>query len=289
MSDDRSKAPSDAKCDDTEEPVIVNKPSTDKSKQGYSQFEIRLTETAPPPLGSKPKDADLANTIFWLLSNKMGLPLPSSTVAHVYADKSSFIEGLIEVGGETSEMATKKVNTFGAFASRKGLLLRSDSLARMPLTSRAEIFAHELTHISQCKLGEGGRRWPAQWLREGHADWEAFQVLEIMGLRPFSESRARFISAIKASPTAASAFPDLDALDTIAKWIDAKNRFGRPGTYGQSFLAVDWLIERYGHAKLIELLGKYGSASESGKAWRSVYPISQRQFINEFHNRLQTL
>lgn len=304
MTDDRSKAPKQAICGDAEQHLLrqiqksdkqktpqqnIDYKNTDKTKPGYSQFEIRRTDTTPPPLESKPKDAELANAIFWILSNKLDLPLPSVTVAHVYTDKMSFIDGLMQVGGETSEMAAKKVNTFGAFASRKGLLLRSDLLSRMSLTSRAGLFAHELTHISQFKLGEGGRRWPAQWIREGHAAWVSYQVLEIMGMRPFSESRAMVVRSIKSSTTALNSFPDLGALDSMGKWVEAKSSLGRPATYGQSFLAVDWMIERYGHTKLIELMGKYASDSESEKAWRIVYPITQRQFINEFHSRLKSI
>jgi hypothetical protein len=299
LTDDRSKAPKQSKCDDIVQHEIIPAQHTDNQtlykkdanagNHGHSQFEIRRSETSPPPLGSKPKDAELANAIFWILSNRLDLPLPSATVAHVYTGKMAFIDGLMQVGGETNEMATKKVDNFAAFASRRGLLLRSDLLSRMSLTSRAGLFAHELTHISQFKLGEGGRRWPAQWIREGHASWVSYKVLEIMGLRPFSVSRAMVVRSIKTSSTPINSFPDLDTLDNMGKWVEAKSRLGRPATYGQSFLAVDWMIERYGHAKLLELMEKYASDSESGKAWRIVYPFSHRQFIDEFRDRLKSI
>ena len=300
MTDDRSKAPKQATCKDTaEQPVIIRtrntdeqtsyKQNSDTGNNGFTLFEIRLTESAPPPLGLKPTDADLANAIFWVLGNKLGLPLPSSTTAYVYTDKSSFIDGLIQIGGETSEMATKKVNTFAAFTARKGLLLRRDLLARMSLNLRAKIFAHELTHISQYQLGVGGRRWPAQWLREGHADWVAYQTLDSMGLRTFNESRAMVVHAIKTSPTTVHSFPDLDALANMGKWVDSKKQLGEQATYGQSFLAVEWLIERYGQAKLLEYFRRYATDKIPGRTWQSVYPISYRQFKDEFRNSLESL
>ena len=55
------------------------------------------------------------------------------------------------------------------------------------------IFAHELTHVSQRKLAEGGRGGAAQWILEGHADWVKVQVLDLLGFRPYRESRDEIV------------------------------------------------------------------------------------------------
>ena len=67
------------------------------------------------------------------------------------------------------------------------------------------------------------------------------------------------------------------------------NQLGAPSTYGQAFLAVDWLIERYGSAKLLEFLGRFALQTAPREHWRTVFPISYRQFIDEFRARLEAL
>ena len=287
-SDNRSTAPKYAECDDADKPETLHKKNTDKSNHGYSQFEIRLTESPPPALGDNPSNSELANAIFWLLGNKLDMPLPRASKVILYPDKPSFIEGLIE-SGQSHENAAKRAQHSKAVTHRNSILMRGDLLSHMTLLSRTALFAHELTHISQHELSDDGRRRAARWICEGHAEWSTFKILDIMGLRTFNESRARVIRAIKSSPTAVNSFPDIDTLTGTGKWLDARNEFGRPETYGQSFLAVDWLIERYGHAKLLELLGSYKSDTRFGKAWESVYPISYRKFTYEFRIRLENL
>ena len=60
-------------------------------------------------------------------------------------------------------------------------------------------------------------------------------------------------------------------------------------TYGQAFLAVDWLVERYGSAKLLEFLGRFALDADPREHWRTVFPISDRQFADEFRARLEGL
>jgi hypothetical protein len=67
------------------------------------------------------------------------------------------------------------------------------------------------------------------------------------------------------------------------------NRLGGPATYGQSFLAIDWLIERYGSAKVLEFLGRFALDSDPRPHWATVFPVSYRQFADEFRARLESL
>jgi hypothetical protein len=66
------------------------------------------------------------------------------------------------------------------------------------------------------------------------------------------------------------------------------NRLGYPATYGQAFLAVDWLVEQYGSAKLTEFLGRFALGRSAG-ALGTVFPISYRQFGDDFRARLDGL
>ena len=58
--------------------------------------------------------------------------------------------------------------------------------------------------------------------------------------------------------------------------IRFSDQLGAPATYGQAFLAVDWLIERYGSAKLLEFLGRFALQAEPREHWRTVFPIPYR-------------
>src|SRR5207245_2881108 len=132
------------------------------------------------------------------------------------------------IAGEKREEAWDKGRFAAGVATRAGLFLRGDQLAEMHLLGRAGLFAHELTHVSQRKLAEGGRGGAAQWILEGHADWVKVQ-------------------------------------------------------------ALDLLIERYGSAKLLEFLGRFALQTAPREHWRTVFPISYRQFIDEFRARLEAL
>src|SRR2546425_11450627 len=77
-------------------------------------------------------DADLINAVAWTMSNKLDLPFPVGTKAYIYVNQATFVDGLIQIAGEEHEQAWDK----GRFAA----------------LARAELFAHELTHVSQHTL-----------------------------------------------------------------------------------------------------------------------------------------
>ncbi len=245
----------------------------------YREYEIRFSGEASP-LGKSPSDADLINAVAWTMSNKLDLPFPVGTKAYIYVNQATFVDGLIQIAGEERQQAWDKGRFASGVAARAGILLRGDHLARMHLLARAGLFAHELAHVSQRKLADGGKAGAAMWILEGHADWVKFQVLELLGLRQYRESRDEVVR---------SSSPDLQVLTTSAGWVRSMNQLGDPATYGQAFLAVDWLIERYGSAKLLEFLGRFALQAEPREHWRTVFSIADRQFGDEFRSRLEGL
>ena len=86
-----------------------------------------------------------------------------------------------------------------------------------------------------------------------------------------------------------SFFPDLPTLATNAAWLEATRRIGAMATYGQAFLAIDRLVERYGSAKLLEFLGRFALDADPQEHWQTVFPVSDRQFADEFRARLEGL
>jgi hypothetical protein len=157
----------------------------------------------------------------------------------------------------------------------------------MHLVGRAGLFAHELAHVSQSRLREGGRGRAAQWILEGHADWVKMQVLDLLRYRSYAESREHIVRTVVGSATPIRLFPDLQELARNDAWVASTNKLGAPATYCQAFLAVDWLVERYGSAKVTEFLGRFSLDSAPREHWGKVFPISYRQFLDEFRVRLE--
>src|SRR6266850_4039207 len=152
----------------------------------YREYELRFTGEAPPPLGASPGDAELFSTVAWLMSNKLDLPFPAVTKAYIYVNEATLVDGLVTLGGEKSDEAWDRWRNASGVATRNGVFLRGDHMAGMPLKGKAGLFAHELTHVSQHKLREGGKRFAAVWIVEGHADWVKFQVGDMLGYRPYT-------------------------------------------------------------------------------------------------------
>src|SRR4029434_6514943 len=98
----------------------------------------------------------------------------------------------------------------------------------MNLVGRASLFAHELTHVSQNRLREGGRGRPAQWILEGHAEWVKFKVVDLLGYRSYAESHDIMVHAALGSTI--KCFPDLAALATNAAWTEATRQHGAMAT-----------------------------------------------------------
>jgi len=255
----------------------------------YQEYEIRFDGGAPPALGQNPSDEELVNATAWLIRHQLELPFPPSIKAFVYVNQATLVEGLVKVAGDSTDDAWDKGRYAAGVAARSGLFLRGDYLARMHRVARAGLLAHELAHVSQAQLREGGRGRAAQWLLEGHADWVKVRVLDLLRYRSYAESRDLMVRTVVGSPTPVKLFPDLQELARNSEWVASTNKLGAPATYCQAFLAVDWLVERYGSAKLTEFLGRFSLESPPREHWAKVYPISYRQFLDEFRVRLESL
>ena len=255
----------------------------------HREYELKFTGEAPPPLGASPGDAELFSTIAWLMNNKLDLPFPAVTKAYVYVNEATLVDGLVALGGEKSGEAWDRWRNASGVATRNGVFLRGDHMAAMHLQGRAGLFTHELAHVSQRKLYEGGKRRPAVWILEGHADWVKVRVLDLLRYRSYADSRDHIERTVIGSPTPIKLFPDLQDVARNDAWVTSTNKLGAPATYCQAFLAVDWLVERYGSAKLTEFLGRFSLGSEPSEHWSKVFSISYRQFLDEFRVRLENL
>ena len=255
----------------------------------YREYEIRFEGGDQPILGANPSDEELINATAWLIRHKLELPFPPAIKAYVYVNEATLVDGLIEVAGDTHDEAWDKGRYAAGVAARSGLFLRGDYVARMHLVARAGLFAHELAHVSQTQLRDGGRGRAAQWILEGHADWVKVRVLDLLRYRSYAESRDHIVRTVVGSPTPITLFPGLQELARNDAWVASTNKLGAPATYCQAFLAVDLLVERYGRAKVTEFLGRFALDSPPREHWAKVFPISYRQFVDEFRVRLENL
>ena len=123
---------------------------------------------APSRLPADADDTLLLNTIASVITHDLQLPLPAAVPAVAYADEASFSAGL-ERRGVSSERALEAARLSSAVANGAGIFLRSDLLRGMSTSERSRLFAHELAHVAQRRLGAG--LGTPMWLREGHADW----------------------------------------------------------------------------------------------------------------------
>ena len=255
----------------------------------YREYEIRFEGSEQPVLGANPSDEELINVTAWLIRHTLELPFPPTIKAYVYVNEATMVDGLIRVAGDNRDEAWDKGRYAAGVAARSGLFLRGDYVARMHLVGRAGLFAHELAHVSQTQLRGGAQGRAAQWILEGHADWVKIRVLDLLHYRSYAESRDLVVRTVVASPTPIKLFPDLQKLARNDNWVAFTNKLGAPATYCQAFLAVDWLIERYGRAKVTEFLGRFALDGPPRDHWARVFPISYRQFVDEFRVRLENL
>jgi hypothetical protein len=252
----------------------------------YREFEVRLGATAAPsPLPVDADDSVVCEAVAWLIANRLGLPLPETVKVHLFVNEATFVEALIRLGMALDSAWDRRFAA--AIAVRQGIFVRGDLVSRMTAARRAALYAHELAHVWQRTAGRGGRRVAATWIVEGHADWVKYRVLDLLGYGRYADSRDDVRRSVVMSRLPLRDFPSLRHLETRDAWVRTHLRLGPESTYGQSFLAVDWLVERYTSEPLHELLRRF--ATHDGPFWSTVYPISYSDFVAEFQTYLERL
>src|SRR5262249_15641036 len=138
---------------------------------------------------------------------------------------------------------------------RTRILARGDLLSSKSVAERAVVYGHELAHVAQGRFGEEDHV-PA-WMWEGHSEWVGHRVAGLLGLRSYVEAR-RDKRGCGLATARRAPLPPLTLLDTQAGWRSARERGATAAAvYGQSFLAIDWLVERYGEDVLRDYLRSY--------------------------------
>ena len=262
--------------------------STSEAAPPCQEHEIGLAGPAPASLERDASPAELIDAIARVIRDKLGLPFSPAYKAYVCGDEAAFAEALLRnfgvrgVGGDWGI-----VPSAAGLATRVGVFLRGDYLARTSFRRRVTVVAHELAHLSQQDLArQRDERLPV-WMLEGHADWVAFQVLDLFGVQAYAESRAVVVRSVTGAVTPIEHFPDLDTLADHESW----NRSTRsvPATYGQAFLAVEYLIERSSRAALVKFMSSSVEADDPRERWADVFSMPYRAFADDFRVYLKSL
>jgi hypothetical protein len=249
---------------------------------------VRVERTIPPPLPADPTDERLLATVSWTLTQRIGLPLSLPVHVHFYPNQAEFERALTAEARSDSPLVKDQARYATGVGTANGIHLRGDRLASVPLEVRVALFAHELTHVSQYELAGGRRATSEQWLREGFADWVQFRTIDLLSIRPYAESRRRMVEVVRRSGPA-DRFPSLGMLVSNRQWVLARTELGSAATYGQAFLATDWLIQRHGSDRVVDYFRRFASVDDRARNFRAAFGHPPGEFAQEFRARLASL
>jgi hypothetical protein len=208
-----------------------------------------------------------------ILVREFGLPVPDQVTVYVYGSRRMFEEGLVRDAGLSPVRAAELSATAMGVGRPRQLLFHEATPERGREWLR--LVAHELTHVCQIELA-GGDRGPAQWMKEGMADWVAFGVLD--RLRIDSLARRREAARVTVGGAMASTPIDLEALDSPAGFSASHRSGGSARTYQLSFLMVDHLVARGGFARVVEYFRAFAASPDHGQNFEQAFGLTPAEF-----------
>jgi hypothetical protein len=253
-----------------------------------SEHEIGPRASPPRTLSDDATPDQIIAAAASVIRDKLGLPFSPAYKAYVCADEAAFSEGLLRhLGVRAIGSDWRVVPVAAGIATPVGVFFRGDFLARTPPRRRVQLVAHELAHLCQQDLARSRQDRLPVWMVEGHADWVAYQVLDLLGLMAFDASRAVVVHSVATAVTPVEHFPDLDTLADHEAW----NRSVRsiPATYGQAFLAVDYLIQRSSRGAVVTFMGSALETDNPEDRWVEAFAMPYRVFMDDFRAHLKSL
>lgn len=131
-----------------------------------------------------------------------------------------------------------------------GLILLNLAAARDPALVLHAALAHEYTHFAQAGIGGSSDYFP-YWFIEGQSNYQEERIAGV----PFRLPQVA--AAMQRDGTA----PRLAALSTQDSWFAQEAALGSEAVYARGYMAVAFLVERYGFAATAQLLreNRHGS------------------------------
>lgn len=222
-----------------------------------------------------------------VMHRELNLPIPRAYL-YLYPHRDGFETGLVTERRFKPTLARDTANFAWGVGGPDKVLVNEAALVRVTWPERIRFLAHEFTHTIQYELANGRRSTSDQWLREGFADWISYRVLESLGLDSFTNKREQRLKQV-GDARDRQPFPALAQMVTFSEWVTLRNKHGAAVTYGQAFLAVDFLIERKGLPAVVEYFRLFSRSEDRLANFRMAFAEDLHVFANEFVAHLQRL
>lgn len=194
-----------------------------------------------------------------------------------------------QLNGEAFLLAAKQLAVSSVAQARyKKVLVDEWRFSKTPQSEQLRILTHELTHLVQKEMFDYRVILLDQWLAEGFAEWVGYKVADALALEPMAKGRETalgFIATAKSYQT----FPSLEQLRMNSEWITWLRTLGHSATYGQAFIAVDYLIEQKGLSPVIEYFRLFGKINDRNRNFATAFGESISSFDDRFMNHLEGL
>jgi hypothetical protein len=191
--------------------------------------------------------------------------------------------------GTIALAARQTATTAVAVALHKRILVNESLfLRRYSWSERIRVLAHELTHIVEKAFVNGRVTTTDHWMMEGFADWVSYKVLESLGLDTFAKSRERSVDKILRARQYQT-FPLLSQLAKRTDWKTWAGTLGQEATYGQGFMAVDFLIDQKGLPAVIEYFRLFGKVRDRDRNFATAFGEPLSSFEQKFSKHLEGL
>jgi hypothetical protein len=184
--------------------------------------------------------------------------------------------------------ARHRATTAVAVGMHKRILVNELPFVRYPWSERIRVLAHELTHTVQKALVNGRFINADLWLIEGSANWAAYKVLEVLDIETFGKSREHSVDVV-AKARQFQTFPSLTQLAIATDWETWVRTLGLEATYGQAFMAVDFLVEQKGLPALVEYFRLFARPNNRERNFMTAFGEPLSAFEEKFGNHLHLL
>lgn len=220
-----------------------------------------------------------------VLAREFRLPVPDRVTVHVYGSRRGFEEGLVR-DGRLSPARAAELSEYAVGVGRPRQLLFHD-VAPERGRDFLRLVAHELTHVCQIELA-GAERGPAQWLKEGMAEWVAFNVLERLRLDSVARRRESARQSVSRAVLPVVAALDLQALDSAAGFTSRHRSDGAVLTYQLAFLMVDRLVEAAGFERIVDYFRAFAASQDGERNFERIFGRTVTAFEREVIEELAT-
>jgi hypothetical protein len=221
-----------------------------------------------------------------VMESTMGFP-PLEGALRLYPNKLSLAAGIIREGYDAS-YASQMAGAIRGIGTPGNILLNESALRGLSWSAKTALLAHELTHVAEYKLADGRRSNLDQWLREGLAEWVAWQVMDSLKLGSQADRRQLAVANLRKARRH-DQLPVFDELLAARAWLALPDH-QLPGLmYDEAFLAADLLIARHGLASTLEYFRLVGGSDDHLANFKQAFGENRWSFHQAFMAHLQRL